>query len=286
MRSRNIKPGFFKNELLAELPPLARILFAGLWCMADRDGRLEDRPKRIKADCLPYDDCDVNGYLTELERLKFVARYEVGPLKLIQIKNFNKHQSPHNTEKSSNYPAPPDTTPTEDASCDLTVRPPLINGSGTVKNALIPDSLIPDCLIPGHTQPATKNPETDPFIDPLKANEEAKRLVERYQECVKSPHGIGGGERAIFARLTVDRVPASVLDAAIVAYAADCRAQTRQPKFRYSVAKFFGDGGWEEFKSGKPPARSDGDETVQQMVKRQRAAMIAKGLDTPEDVKL
>ena len=47
-RARNIKPGFFLNEELGVLPPLVRILFAGLWCIADRDGRLEDRPKRIK----------------------------------------------------------------------------------------------------------------------------------------------------------------------------------------------------------------------------------------------
>jgi len=46
-RSRNIKPGFFRNEMLAECSPLARLLFAGLWCLADRFGRLEDRPKRI-----------------------------------------------------------------------------------------------------------------------------------------------------------------------------------------------------------------------------------------------
>jgi hypothetical protein len=53
-RSRNIKPGFFLNDELAECEPLARILFAGLWCIADREGRLEDRPKRIKAEVLPY----------------------------------------------------------------------------------------------------------------------------------------------------------------------------------------------------------------------------------------
>ena len=59
-RSRNIKPGFFLNDDLAECEPLARLLFAGLWCIADREGRLEDRPKRIKIEVLPYDNCDVN----------------------------------------------------------------------------------------------------------------------------------------------------------------------------------------------------------------------------------
>ena len=50
MRARNLKPGFFQNEYLADLPPLARILFCGLWCSADRNGRLEYRPKKIKAE--------------------------------------------------------------------------------------------------------------------------------------------------------------------------------------------------------------------------------------------
>ena len=65
-RSRNIKPGFFLNDELAECDPLARLLFAGLWCIADREGRLEDRPKRIKAEVLPYDDCDVDELLNQL----------------------------------------------------------------------------------------------------------------------------------------------------------------------------------------------------------------------------
>ena len=47
-RARNIKPGFFKNEFLAEMPCEVRLLFIGLWTLADREGRLEDRPKRIK----------------------------------------------------------------------------------------------------------------------------------------------------------------------------------------------------------------------------------------------
>lgn len=47
-RSRNIKPGFFTNEVLADMPALVRLLFAGLWTIADRDGRLEDRARRLR----------------------------------------------------------------------------------------------------------------------------------------------------------------------------------------------------------------------------------------------
>lgn len=55
-RSRNIKPAFFFNEQLAEVAPLGRLLFIGLWTIADREGRLEDRPRKIKAEVLAYDD--------------------------------------------------------------------------------------------------------------------------------------------------------------------------------------------------------------------------------------
>ena len=60
-RMRTIKPGFFTNDVLAEVEPLGRILFAGLWTVADRAGRLEERPKKLKAELLPYDDCDVES---------------------------------------------------------------------------------------------------------------------------------------------------------------------------------------------------------------------------------
>ena len=33
-RLRTIKPGFFMNEELASVPPLGRLLFEGLWCIA------------------------------------------------------------------------------------------------------------------------------------------------------------------------------------------------------------------------------------------------------------
>jgi hypothetical protein len=105
-RARNIKPGFFKNDLLAECSPLARILFVGLWCEADREGRLEDRVKRIKADCLPYDDCDVSALLNELDVRGFICRYEANGSRYIAIPEFKKHQNPHCKEQDSSIPAP------------------------------------------------------------------------------------------------------------------------------------------------------------------------------------
>jgi hypothetical protein len=105
-RLRTLKPGFFTNDVLAEVAPLGRLLFAGLWCLADREGRLEDRPRKIKAELLPYDDCDVNQLLDELDTRGFILRYESGGNLFIQIVNFGKHQNPHIKEAESSIPAP------------------------------------------------------------------------------------------------------------------------------------------------------------------------------------
>lgn len=105
-RARNIKPSFFLNDSLAECPPLARLLFAGLWTIADREGRLEDRPKKIKAEILPYDSCDCDDLLNQLVKRKFIQRYSVQGNSYIQVLNFTKHQNPHVKEAVSNIPAP------------------------------------------------------------------------------------------------------------------------------------------------------------------------------------
>jgi hypothetical protein len=142
MRSRNLKPGFFKNEELAELPALTRILFEGLWCMADREGRLEDRPKRIKAEVLPYDDCDIEGMLDSLANRAdpFIIRYSVNGCSIIAIPTFLEHQAPHYKEAPSELPP---------FTGELNHRS-IIGQSSVNPDTLIPDSgfLIPSSLIP------------------------------------------------------------------------------------------------------------------------------------------
>ena len=76
MRARNIKPGFFTNDQVLECEPLARLLFAGLWGMADRKGRLEDRPKKIRIQVLPCDNCDIDALLEQLRQRGLIQRYE------------------------------------------------------------------------------------------------------------------------------------------------------------------------------------------------------------------
>lgn len=142
-RSRNIKPGFFTNEDLVELDFATRLLFAGLWTVADREGRLQDRPKKIKIDVFPADNLDIDSMLQSLADRKFITRYEVNGVKFIQIANWTKHQNPHHTEKASEIPG---------IDGELTVkaplepREPLKHDGGNLADSLIPDSLIPDPL--------------------------------------------------------------------------------------------------------------------------------------------
>ena len=140
-RSRNIKPGFFTNDVLGELPPLARLLFAGLWTHCDREGRCEDRPKKIKAALLPYDDCDVDKLLDTLGAAGFIARYGVQGIKVIQVVTWKKHQNPHVKEAPSTLPArcKPDAR---------TVQEPGGGQPAPEQARLIPSSLIPDSLSP------------------------------------------------------------------------------------------------------------------------------------------
>lgn len=105
-RARLLKPGFFTNDKLNTLHPYARLLFAGLWTIADREGRLEDRPLRIKAEIFPYDNVKVPRLLDALEEAAFILRYESGNVHFIQILSFRKHQTPHVREPASIIPAP------------------------------------------------------------------------------------------------------------------------------------------------------------------------------------
>lgn len=189
-RARNIKPGFYKNEDLAECSIWARFIFPGLWMLADREGRLEDRPKRIKGELLPFDSHEAEPLLRELEARGFIVRYEAEGTAYIQIVAFYKHQNPHHREPESTIPPPqslgllPDArTPKPEAlgSCDDSKArgkpeasprqdPPKSDLARGVNPA---DSLIPDSgfLIPDSTplsvaaaselEPVPRDPKPD-----------------------------------------------------------------------------------------------------------------------------
>jgi hypothetical protein len=175
MRARNIKPGFFKNEDLGTADPVLSLLFAGLWCLADRDGLLEDRPARIAAEVFPYRaGVNVDAMLSDLERMGLIQRYRASCLTvdpplvnggstvktLIKIVKFLDHQTPHKTERKSVLPQPDASSSRNNGA--LTVDPPLVNvdtGSGTAappSDSPCTDSLIPDS--PNHDSSIPDSP--------------------------------------------------------------------------------------------------------------------------------
>lgn len=109
MRIRTIKPDFYSDEDLCELPALTRILFTGLWGLADREGRLEYRPKFIKVKVLPYDEADISVMLESLRSCGFIQIYEVSGREYVQIISFRKHQRimGKESETESELPSPP-----------------------------------------------------------------------------------------------------------------------------------------------------------------------------------
>ncbi len=105
-RARNIKPSFFNNDELAELEPLARLLFIGMWTIADFKGCFEYKPKRVKVQLLPYDDCDIESLAINLDKSGFISIYSVQGQLYVKVLNFDKHQNPHKNERDKGSDIP------------------------------------------------------------------------------------------------------------------------------------------------------------------------------------
>jgi hypothetical protein len=191
-RARNIKPGFFSNDVLAELNPLARLLFAGLWTIADREGRLEDRPKKIKAMVLPYDDCDCNALLQSLHDHGFILRYVADGNRYIQIIKWHEHQNPHVKEADSSIPAP-------DKSSSSPAQEPDEQQPLPERAGLIPDSLNPitDSL---NLIPLKPLVEQKPLDASQNQGEEVETIFAYWQKVMKSPKSVLDADRTKIIR--------------------------------------------------------------------------------------
>ncbi len=104
-RIRTIKPEFFTSEDIVSLSPLARLFYVSLWCEADREGRLEWKPKTFKLRYLPGDDCSVDALGQELIDSGLVLLYEVDGKVYAEIPSFTKHQIINNRESESQIPS-------------------------------------------------------------------------------------------------------------------------------------------------------------------------------------
>lgn len=146
-RARNIKPALFKNEILGVADPIYTLLFSGLWLLADREGRLEDRPLRIKAELFPYrEGIDMPAMLRWLSDAGFIYRYSFGENRYIEIANFTKHQNPHKNEVASEIPSVSDGCLDTDKIGTSTEEIKTAPADSLSLDLLIPDSLSLDSL--------------------------------------------------------------------------------------------------------------------------------------------
>ena len=106
---RWLNPKIFDNDKLGMLEPIVRLLYIGLWCYADREGRLDDSPAKIRKTILGYDNVtiqQVNQMLDEIQKQGFIIRYAVDDNNYIQVVNFTKYQYPAINEPESSIPCP------------------------------------------------------------------------------------------------------------------------------------------------------------------------------------
>lgn len=101
---RLLKPEFFTDDKIADLTPIQRLFYMGIWTQADKNGVLEDRPKQLKTRILPYDECDAIATVNELVYRGFLIRYKVGERQLLAVRTWKKNQSTHSSEKPSGLP--------------------------------------------------------------------------------------------------------------------------------------------------------------------------------------
>ncbi len=105
-RIRTIKPEFFTSGDVVELSPLARLFYIGLWCEADKEGRMSWSVKTLKLRYLPGDNCNVDELADELVKSGMLTLYAIEGKQYAEIPSFKKHQVINNRESESTIPAP------------------------------------------------------------------------------------------------------------------------------------------------------------------------------------
>jgi len=196
LRSRVIRPGIAVNEDLAALGPEAILLFERLWMLADREGRVEDRPDRIRAEAFPYwREFPVEKLLEKLVEKCFIVRYTARHCNVIVIPKFAAHQPVHAHEAKSTLPPMPrraakstssngnarvrnvDTCRDKQRNVALSLPLPLPNTSGGVSTLRSDISTPRDSPPPNQGRTPQRKPparESRPPVGPQETNEETR----------------------------------------------------------------------------------------------------------------
>ena len=114
MRIRTTKPEFWASESIGRLDRDTRLLFIGLWSLADDHGRFRAHPKFVAGQLFPYDSdgpAIVSRGLASLSAEGCLDLYAVGGTQYGYVTGWERHQKV-DKRSASRLPAPEDAQPT------------------------------------------------------------------------------------------------------------------------------------------------------------------------------
>lgn len=229
-RARMIYPQLFTHEALFDAEQASglplRLVFVGLLTVADREGRFEVRPRRIKSDVDPYGETDIGRCIEELTDAGFLVRYTVDEHDYAVIPSFLRWQRPHPREAKSKIPRPPEELGTPSAS------------QGSAKGEAIPVGYSSPS---GPSSPSSPSDAQDPrspagesgkVSSPTGSQGDTTALLAELRAAYpyRPGDGIPAEEEALQALLDRGADPETIL-AGARAYAEHCGAENTEPQY-------------------------------------------------------
>lgn len=109
MRKRELSPTFWRDERVWRLSHNAKLLYIGLFGVADRSGRMLDKPFEIGVEVWPWAPMETAALLDEIVSTGLINRYEVHGQRLMAFPAaaWKRHQRFHPKERPSVLPANP-----------------------------------------------------------------------------------------------------------------------------------------------------------------------------------
>lgn len=95
LHNAKISLQWFDDDIVGGLPPTARLLLLGLYCLADRSGTVKATPEEIQKYILKYDTsaaAEVEEMLTLLFRSGLLLKEADGPIPYYKIASNSKRQ--------------------------------------------------------------------------------------------------------------------------------------------------------------------------------------------------
>lgn len=107
MRNRMIKPEFWQDEKIGQLPVLCRLLYIGLWNLSDDYGVVKGNSVWIKGQLFPYDGAEVDSKkisdaLDQLEASGRIKGFTKNNEWYYDIPKFREHQVINRPSKQRN----------------------------------------------------------------------------------------------------------------------------------------------------------------------------------------